>query len=90
MLKNGRNGKNDVLPFYWSRTTYSLLGHLYFRYGSPSIKFCCFEFLVIVLTKELFLTSTTPTLPILMEEMAVVLVLDIQLTASSRISSYVG
>ena len=44
----------------------------------------------IVFTKGLFLTSTTPTLPILMKEMAVVLVLDIQLTASSRISSYVG
>ena len=50
------------------------------------VKFCCCEFLVNVFTKGLFLTSTTPILQILMVEFALLLVLNIQLPGSSRIS----
>ena len=31
MLKYGRNEKNDVLHFNWSRTTKAIWGHLYFH-----------------------------------------------------------
>ena len=41
----------------------------------PSIKFCCCEFFVNVFTKGLFLILTTPTLQILMAEIAVLLFL---------------
>ena len=87
MLKYGRYDKNEVLLFYWSRRTYALLGLLYFHYWSPSINCCCCcEFLINVFRIGLFLTSMTPTLPILMAKIAVLLVLDIRLPASSRIA----
>ena len=47
---------------------------------------CCCEFLVKFFTKGLLLTSTNPTLPILMAKFAELLVLDIRLPSSSRIS----
>ena len=50
MLKYGRNEKNDVLRFLWSRKTKTVLGHHYFHQEGPSIKFC----LTNVLTKGLF------------------------------------
>ena len=64
MLKYGCNEKMMFFVFYWSQMTYARFAHLYFHYKSPSVKFCCCEFLVNVLTEGLFLTSTTPTLPI--------------------------
>ena len=51
-----------ALAFYWSRMSEAILGHL----GR------C-EFLANVLTKGLFVTSTTQTLPILMAEIAVLM-----------------
>ena len=63
MLKYGRNEKSDVLRFDWSKTTKTVLGHHYFHYESPSIKFCPCDFLTNFLAKGLFLTSTTQTLP---------------------------
>ena len=63
MLKYGRNKKNDVLRFYWSRTTKTVWGHHYVHLESPSIKFCRCDFLTNFLTKGLFRTSSTQTLP---------------------------
>ena len=59
---------------------------IFFYNGNPSISVCCCEFLFNVFIKELFLMSTTRTIPILIVEIAVLLVLGVRLPASSQIS----
>ena len=62
------------------------LGRFIFIMEVLPSNFIVVSIFVNVFTKGLLLTSTTPTLPILMAEIAVLLVLDIRLPASRRIS----
>ena len=67
----------NVIRLFWA-ALFSLWKSLH-----QILSLCVF---VSVFTKGLLLTSTTPTIPILMAEIAVLSVLDIRLPASRRIS----
>ena len=86
MVKYGRNIKKKLhFAFLLVMINFKpFLGIFFFIIRVPS-SFCCCEFLVNIFMKGLFLVSTTPTLPIFMVEIAVLLVLDIWLPSSSPI-----
>ena len=63
MLKYGRNEKLKFCIYIGHEGQKLFWGIIIFIRKSPSIKFCRCDFLTIFLTKGLFLTSTTQTLP---------------------------
>ena len=65
MLKYGRNEKMTFCAFTGLERQKLFWGIFIFLYESPSIKFSRCDFLANFLTKGLFLTSTTQTLPTL-------------------------
>ena len=85
-LKYGRNKNNVGLRLYWSRNNKSFTGIFSFIMGVPPSNFVVVSFLLTPLQKDYFLRQRLQCYRFLIAEIAVSLVLDIGLRASSRIA----